>query len=380
MKKKIVSIFVSMLLFVTVVSVTGAMNIEKASSMTPKSASTPVWSDDFDSYANGSPLHGQGEWKGWDNNPAVTAYVTNNQSRSSPHSVDIAWFSGVSADMVHEFSGVSSGNWTFTAWQYIPNDFSGETNFLLLNTYNDGGPHDNNHWSNAVKFSSVTGNVHSWEDETLPIIFDQWVEIRVEIDFEADLQTIYYGGEELITKSWTAGVAPGGAKNLACVDLYASDSLSTSVYYDDLSLEGEVSDDPDLDCEGDLSWVNVSTGEELTGSFTVENIGGPASLLDWKITKEPSWGTWTFDPDGGDDLAPGAPVTVDVTVIAPDEKNEEFSGRITIENKENPEDVCHIDVSLSTPKNKAFNMNPLFLRFLERHPHMFPILRHMLGL
>jgi len=73
-------------------------------------------------------------------------------------------------------------------------------------------------------------------------------------------------------------------------------------------------------------------------------------------------------------------VTVDVTVIAPDEKNEEFSGRITIENKENPEDVCHIDVSLSTPKNKAFNMNSLFLRFLERHLHMFPILRHMLGL
>jgi len=73
-------------------------------------------------------------------------------------------------------------------------------------------------------------------------------------------------------------------------------------------------------------------------------------------------------------------VTVQVTVVAPEDKNEEFSGRVTIENKENPDDVCYIDVYLSTPKNKAFNMNPLFLRFLERHPHMFPILRHMLGL
>ncbi|UCF12908.1 MAG: carboxypeptidase regulatory-like domain-containing protein, partial [Thermoplasmatales archaeon] len=32
------------------------------------------------------------------------------------------------------------------------------------------------------------------------------------------------------------------------------------------------------------------------------------------------------------------------------------------------------------PRNKAFNMNLLVLRFLEQHPHMFPILRHILGL
>ena len=29
------------------------------------------WSDNFDSYATGSQLHGQGGWKGWDNNPAA---------------------------------------------------------------------------------------------------------------------------------------------------------------------------------------------------------------------------------------------------------------------------------------------------------------------
>ena len=31
-------------------------------------------------------------------------------------------------------------------------------------------------------------------------------------------------------------------------------------------------------------------------------------------------------------------------------------------------------------KDKAFDINTLFLRFLENHPYMFPILRHMLGL
>ena len=31
-------------------------------------------------------------------------------------------------------------------------------------------------------------------------------------------------------------------------------------------------------------------------------------------------------------------------------------------------------------KDKAFDINTFFLRFLENHPHLFPILRHLLGL
>ncbi|MCK5260850.1 MAG: hypothetical protein KAJ44_01565 [Thermoplasmatales archaeon] len=35
---------------------------------------------------------------------------------------------------------------------------------------------------------------------------------------------------------------------------------------------------------------------------------------------------------------------------------------------------------VTMPKNKAFTINLLFLRFLEQHPNLFPIIRHMLGL
>ena len=75
MKKKLLGIFVSMLLFVTVFSVTGAVNIEKDNnlSLIPKPASTGIfWEDNFDNYSLG-PLHGQGGWESWDNNPATTA-------------------------------------------------------------------------------------------------------------------------------------------------------------------------------------------------------------------------------------------------------------------------------------------------------------------
>ena len=37
-------------------------------------------------------------------------------------------------------------------------------------------------------------------------------------------------------------------------------------------------------------------------------------------------------------------------------------------------------LEVSMPKNKPFNINPLFLRFLEQHPNLFPILRQLLGL
>ena len=380
MKNKIISILICMLLLVTVSSVTGTTNINKSLN---KNVTKPVqleivWSDNFDSYSLGQFLDGDAEdggWKGWDNNPVVGAYVVDDQTLSSPHSVEII----DDTDLIHEFSGVSSGNWTFFAWQYIPSDFSGVTNFLLLNTYEDGGPHNNPHWSNALSFDSNTGNVASWEGETLPIIFDEWIEIQIEIDFEEDWQEIYYDDELLIEKSWTAGIEPGGALNLACVDLYAGDAPSTAVYYDDLSLEGEPSAEPDLFCEGNIEWNNVTVGSTQTGSFDIENVGGGASLLDWSIVKKPSWGEWTFVPDGGNDLEPGAPLTVQITLIAPPEKNQQYSGQIKIQNKENPDDYCTIDVKLSTPKNKALNFNALFQRFLEQHENMFFIIRYLLN-
>jgi len=240
MKKKIVSIFVSMLLFVTVVSVTGAMNIEKLPSMTPKSASTGLaWSDDFDSYTTGSALHGQGGWEAWDNNPATTAYVVDDQARSTPNSCEIAWFGGVSADIVQQFTDINSGDWIISTYLYVPSDMSGNSFFILMNDYQHGGPHNTQDWSLQIQFSASTGTIWDYNDVSavLPLVMDDWAELRVEIDFEADIQTVYYDGTFLLSKSWKDGVSPGGAKNLAAIDLYADSVASTSVYWDDFLLD-----------------------------------------------------------------------------------------------------------------------------------------------
>lgn len=381
MKKKIASIAVCMLMFVTVFSVTSASNIDIRTNDIIPSLPTQldiVWEENWDSYSNGQDMHGVGGWKGWDNDSQWTAFVTNANSRSSPNSIDIK----ENADLVHEYTGLSSGTWTYTDWVYVPSDFVGQSYFILLSYYYDGGGQEGNKWALQVRFDSTTQEVVAEHDgEVLPLITDQWVELRVEIDLESDWFECYYDGDLLQEKAWTA--TPNndftGVLNIGAVDLFAN--AATTVYHDDLTIEGEVAAEPDLLCEGSISWINATPKETLTDSITVENVGGAGTNLDWEVTDWPSWGEWTFNPDSGTDLTPeDGPITIDISCVLPPDKNEEFLGKIKIENLENSEDYCYIDVHLTTPKNKAQNLFSIFINFLENHPNLFPILRYKLGL
>jgi len=140
------------------------------------------------------------------------------------------------------------------------------------------------------------------------------------------------------------------------------------------------STEPDLYCDGSLSWVDVTAGETVTDSFTVQNIGGASSMLDWEIESFPDWGTWTFDPESGTDLLPGTPATIGVEVVAPEDPETEFTGEIVLVNSEDPDDTCTIDVSLATPVSQQSLILQFLERLAERFPNAFPILRYLLGL
>lgn len=117
--------------------------------------------------------------------------------------------------------------------------------------------------------------------------------------------------------------------------------------------EPPVSNISDLDCYGSLRWSDVKPGKTVTDSFNVENVGDPNSLLDWEIDSYPEWGTWTFTPMSGKDLTlEDGSVTVQVSVVAPYESNEDFSGEVKIVNSENSSDYEIIQVLLSTPNNR----------------------------
>jgi hypothetical protein len=120
--------------------------------------------------------------------------------------------------------------------------------------------------------------------------------------------------------------------------------------------------EPDLDCYGTLNWEDVKPGSTVEGTFFVRNIGDTNSELDWEIVEYPQWGTWRFTPSDGYDLTPeDAPIAVRVSVIVPDEKNQNFVGEIKIVNKENASDYSIIQVSLAT--QKRFSLFALLERF-----------------
>src|ERR1035438_8924730 len=94
-------------------------------------AATRAFFDDFESYAMGSNLHGQGGWAGWAGNARAGALVSTNFAFSPTRSVNITGAS----DLVHTFSGATNGQWVFSVMQYIPSSSTGDAYVILMNTY-----------------------------------------------------------------------------------------------------------------------------------------------------------------------------------------------------------------------------------------------------
>lgn len=126
--------------------------------------------------------------------------------------------------------------------------------------------------------------------------------------------------------------------------------------------------DPDLDCEGTISFGNVKPSGTARGTFEVGNIGAPNTVLYWSIIEYPSWGTWTFTPESGE-LTDGEWETVSVEVIAPEEQNQQFDGGIKVVNDEDNADYDIIPVTLKTPRNRAS------INFFDKIILQFPILK-----
>ncbi|HNS03001.1 MAG TPA: S8 family serine peptidase, partial [Anaerolineae bacterium] len=225
------------------------------------------WSDNFDSYATGSQLHGQGGWKGWGNDPNAGALTSGQQFRSSPNSAAILGAS----DLVHEYSE-TSGQWVYTAWQYVPANFTGESYFIMLNTYDDAGA--GNNWSAQVMVDGAANTVVNdggVSGGSLPLVRGQWVEIRAEIDLDADTGAFYYNNQLLYSGTWSGQVSGGGAAAIGAVDLFANSA--SVVYYDDMSLVN-VTQSPVCSTPSDIPWVSATplNGVTLPGGSTPVNV------------------------------------------------------------------------------------------------------------
>jgi len=191
-------------------------------------ASANAFTEDFESYAAGSELHGQGGWKGWDNTPGAGAPASNAYAYSGSNSVEI----GGGSDLVHEFD-IAGGRWDFTVMQYIPSGTTGNNYFILLNSYDDGANQD---WSVQLPFDLATGVMTSAYDGSvsLNILYDQWVELKFVIDLDNNIVDEYYNGELYSTHQWD----DNEHGTIGAVDLYSEGA--SSIYYDDIAITAPV--------------------------------------------------------------------------------------------------------------------------------------------
>ncbi|MBP7049781.1 MAG: hypothetical protein KBE65_02085 [Phycisphaerae bacterium] len=187
-----------------------------------------VFSENFDSYAAGTALHGKGGWKGWNNDAAAGAPTSSDYAYSGKNSVKITG----ATDLVHEFT-IAGGVCEFATMQYIPVGSTGSTFFILLNRYDDAGA--TNNWSIQLNYNLDTGIItaESESSATTEVIFGRWVELKFHIDLEKNTCDWYYAGELIATHPWDSD----GSMTLQAVDLYANNA--DPVYYDDITVTHE---------------------------------------------------------------------------------------------------------------------------------------------
>jgi hypothetical protein len=192
-------------------------------------ASRNVFSEDFETYAAGTALHGKGGWKGWNNNPVASATVSTKFARSSSQSVEISG----SSDVVHELH-LAGGRWALTAMQYIPSGGTGSSNFILLNRYRDGGSTTYDDWSIETQYNLQTGVITCWHGG-LPgaatVLFDQWVPIQLLINLDQNTFEEFYNGRRIAAGAWD----DDAHASFQAIDLFGN--RAAPVYYDDIRID-----------------------------------------------------------------------------------------------------------------------------------------------
>lgn len=181
-------------------------------------ATAQAFSDNFDTYANGTVLNGVGGWKGWDNNVAVAGVVTNARRISLPNSM--VCDGPTNTDAIHPVTGATSGKWLLSVKQRIQLGDLGAGNVFVIgnNQYNDGGPYI---WAIQCSASNTTTTVtDDLRGGSLPLVYNRWVEYCFEIDLDNNTMDTYYDGQLLSSGAYALGATD--PVEFANLDLYSN--------------------------------------------------------------------------------------------------------------------------------------------------------------
>ena len=186
-----------------------------------------VFKENFDSYAVGSNMNGQGGWEDWAGPTGAGGIVSWVGTIDSDNIVDIAGAS----DLVYDGWDYSSGDLTFSVMQYIPSEADTGTTYCILLSKHLADPQ----WAMQLAFDLSAGTVVADMDNALGsfnVLTDQWVKIEADIDLDDNTVDVYYGDALVRSGQWSAGEV-----QLTSIDLFSN--AADTVYYDDVSIVPE---------------------------------------------------------------------------------------------------------------------------------------------
>jgi hypothetical protein len=200
-----------------------------------------AFSDNFDSYAAGSQLVPQGGWTLWPDPASRNAFVDNTRASSAPNSIRIERDTDIAQAM-----DLTSGKWRFTAKTYFPStNVLTEGFIIVMNTYPPNPPTNWGSWSAQIAWRPSWGTVSiNYDDPTntgVPIVYDQWVDVKVEVDLDNDKYSAWYNGVQFVNdREWSTGSWPtGGVARLQAWTFFGFGGApeATAIYFDDMVFE-----------------------------------------------------------------------------------------------------------------------------------------------
>jgi hypothetical protein len=215
------------------------------------------FSDNFDSYKAGSGCAGNGTWELWDPSSSPDGLIVNTQSNSAPNALELQTLS----DNIQRTPAgtITKGKWLLRTMTYFPTGSLGESGGMLigLNTFDQNTQTYNWSFDIGLDYQTLKNKVVLADEpngvgvKQLDLIVDKWVELRVEIDLDANNFSAFYNGENFVDKrSWTEGSSKNGILEIQCCDFYSAGV--SGMLYDDVSLSESKSCYADCDGSGEL--------------------------------------------------------------------------------------------------------------------------------
>jgi hypothetical protein len=221
----------------------------------------------FEAYPDG-PLSGQGGWEIWYSGGADGAVVS-----GGAHSGNKSMQMVPGTDAVQRFT-INGGQWDCSVWTFLPSG-SLDAYFIMMNQYGDA---TTDNWSVQIRLNGDPANpvVESQFDfATVPAVLDTWVELRLEIDLDADIVNTFYNGNPLgVNLSWINNVSGAGLPQIRCIDLYSQ--TNDGFRWDDLVVE-----EAGAPCPGDLNGDGIVDLSDL--ATLLAHFGAPGGAADGDI-------------------------------------------------------------------------------------------------